>query len=398
MNKEIPSTFIKLNGTTDEMIEKSTGLKGGIPELLQTMRTKSKKKIVDLLLPTPCNQDCNHCFFKEEGGPAFIRTTPELIAEVRTLIDVLRLDQTNLTIYPREITCATDLLPVYAERGVDRALTNIVLLNNSGVIEQLKKFGIKNLAVSLHGNQESHTTLTGVSAGDYQKTIEGIKKTIDSDFEISIFTTVYRGNVADLKEFFSLLARLGLKEVKLIRLIPAGSAKKLNDAAFLQEEDVRSMLWQIDSARKQFPDLRIALLGASFGPNFYSPATYRYLAGQSNTWPNSTYICPWTDQDYIGISLGTKNIYPCFEALSFPETRIGSIVNGQIEITKSDITTETLTKNLRGDCSDSCQFQPLCLGGCRVAAFSFAKRRNEQDPLFAGQDVCLTKILSQFNE
>ena len=32
------------------------------------------------------------------------------------------------------------------------------------------------------------------------------------------------------------------------------------------------------------------------------------------------------------------------------------------------------------------------LGGCRSTACVFAKVRGEKDPLFAGQDMCVTKI------
>jgi radical SAM protein with 4Fe4S-binding SPASM domain len=60
------------------------------------------------------------------------------------------------------------------------------------------------------------------------------------------------------------------------------------------------------------------------------------------------------------------------------------------------ITDEQLKTNLRGQCAaDNCEYQPLCMGGCRMTAFSVARRKGESEPLYAGQDICMTKLLTE---
>ena len=387
MNLPELSTFIKVKGSLNERVYQSTGLPD-TETLLMAMKSKLKKRSVDFLIPSYCQQNCTHCFFQEEGGPAFIQTNNGLVEELRKKMALFDKDKINLTIYPREITQAMNLLPVFAEKGQDRVLTNGLTLCQEEVIDRLQKNGIKRLAISLHGFQDDQNCLTGGTPEEYQKIIKGIKKAITSDFDVSIFTTVSKINIDSLPDFFTYLSQLGLKEIKLIRLTPTGNAKKLTDNTFLDEQDVEKMLDMVNGARILNPDLRIALFASTFGPNFYSPNIYEYLSGQKNTWPNSTYLCPWVEQEFVGISLTTGNQYPCYEALSFPETQIGIA---------STLSGSTLEKDLQGNCNtDNCQYQKICMGGCRITAFSFAKRRNDINPLFAGQDICLTRILDKY--
>lgn len=382
-------TFIRVKGSLNERVRQSTGLTD-TNALLSAIKTKPKRKSVDFLIPSYCNQNCTHCFFQEVGGPAFIQTNSQLVDELKKQVTMFDNDNTMLTIYPREITQAMNLLPVFAEKEMDRVLTNGLTLANKKVTDKLKKYGVKKLAVSLHGLQEMQNQLTGGTVNDYQQIIKGIKNAVSTGFDVSLFTTVFRGNVDSLTDFFGYINTLGINEVKLIRLIPTGNAKNLPDDYFLGENDVENMLYTVDNARIKFPDLRIALLGTSFGPNFYSSNTFKYLEGKKDTWPNSTYLCPWVEQEFVGISLGTGKQYPCFEALSFPETLIG---------VAQPLSANILQENLRDNCaSNNCQYQKLCLGSCRITAFSFAKRENEQNPLFAGQKICLTKILDKYNK
>jgi len=118
---------------------------------------------------------------------------------------------------------------------------------------------------------------------------------------------------------------------------------------------------------------------------------------------NSKYLCPWIGQQYFGVSLGNHDVYPCFRLLSFPEMRIGKVnidARGQVklDINKPDLMEKELSQRLRGECSESdCQYHRLCLGGCRSMAYVLAKRQGDNNPLYAGQDICLTRILDELS-
>lgn len=389
MKLENLSTFIKVRGTLDNRVRASTGL-DGTEALLNAMHNKPRKKAVDFLIPSVCNKNCTHCFFQEDQGSGFVQVNDQMIDFLRQQIAALDLNNTNITIYPREITQAMQLLPVYAENGLDRALTNGLLLTNKQVIRQLQKYGIKRLAISLHGFQNAQMMLTGETALQYQQSLEGLKCALTEGFNVSIFSTIFRGNVDDLPKFFDYAYQLGLREINLLRLIPVGNASNLPEEYFLNLDNIENMLYAINAARKKYPALRISLFGSSFGPNFYSPNAFKYLAGQKNTWPNSTYFCPWIEKEFVGLSLGSQKQYPCFKALSFSDN--------DIDLT-SPLGVEDLQSKLQGDCSsDNCQYQKLCLGSCRITAFSFARRSGQPDPLYAGQDFCLTRILDEITK
>jgi len=395
-SKESLSTFFQLNGSIDSRIQQVTGLKNS-QELLNASITKDTKTAVDLLVPSTCSEDCGHCFFVENNVP-FLKADSNTLAELRELVEIFDPQQTNLTIYPREITTAMELLPIFTQLQKDTVLTNGALLSEKR-ISLLLKAGISKLSVSLHGNQDQHTKLTQTNPNFFDLTLQGINRAIKAGMDVSTCTSISKINVESLDYLFDLANRMGIQETRLIRLIPAGKAKELSKDIFIDQADLINMLYSINNARLKYENLKISLFGLSFGPNFFSKGPYQYLNGQNNQLTNSTFLCPWIGQDYLGVSLGSKKIYPCFEAISFPELQIGSIENNQINLNQPTLNPESLQQNLTGICSsDNCDYQQLCLGGCRISAFSFAKLNNQNNPLYSGQDLCLTQTLSQLNK
>lgn len=373
--KESLSTFYQLNGSIDSRIQQSTGLKTQ-EELLTSALAKDKKNAVDLLVPSTCSENCGHCFFVENNVP-FLKADSNTLAELR------------------EITTAMELLPIFTQLQKDTVLTNGALLSEN-IINRLMSAGITKLSISLHGNREQHTKLTQTVPEFYDLTLQGINRAIRAGMDVSTCTSISKINVDSLDYLFDLANQIGIKETRLIRLIPAGKAKELSKDIFIDQADLKNMLFSVNTARLKYENLRISLFGLSFGPNFFSKGPYQYLSGQVDKWPTSTFLCPWIGQDFLGISLGSKKIYPCFEAISFPELQIGSVENNQINLTQPPLNPESLQKNLTGMCSNNnCDYQKLCLGGCRISAFSFAKLNNQKNSLYSGQDLCLTKTLSE---
>jgi radical SAM protein with 4Fe4S-binding SPASM domain len=117
----------------------------------------------------------------------------------------------------------------------------------------------------------------------------------------------------------------------------------------------------------------------------------RYLSGQENRWPWSRYVCPAVSGDSATISLESGNVYPCLFFETFPDTQIG---HQEDLVLKHQFSEVSLQENLQGQCKD-CFYKPFCLGGCRAVAYSFAKFFGTKNPLFAGQDYCLTRQLDK---
>ncbi|MCX6791963.1 MAG: hypothetical protein NT149_02910 [Candidatus Gottesmanbacteria bacterium] len=396
MNKEL-DTFITNTGTLDARVQRATGL-NGMSELTGKMKERELNRATDLLIENPCNESCSTCFFQEAGGTGKIRLTPEVIEDIRLTADILGgRDSKLFTLYPKEITTATPLLPVFTERSINRTLTNGKCLGEPGVLQSLKNAGIKELMITVPGGSTAYALYTKENEQTYDRLLRNIGLAVREGFNVGVFYPVFQPNINDVIPTTLTLQELGVQAIKFIRVIPVGAALNLTDDMFINKEQTVEFLSNVNTARKRTKNaVELTLFGGSFGPNFYGKSIYRYLAGIDDRWPGSQYYCPMVDGQFIGISYGTGKAFPCFKALSFPELTSGEYKNGKLVRTLPLITKENLEKNLRGQCAaQECKYQPLCMGGCLITAFAFAKRRGEADPLYAGQDVCVTRLLEE---
>jgi len=406
------STFYKVRGSLDQRIRVSTELESE-RALLDRIKTKKTRDTVDLLMQTVCNQNCSHCHFVEEGYHGDLKIDSHLLADMQTIVDFFNQAKGNrpqISTYPRELSLVPSLLPFRQQVGHDSIYTNASVITPF-VIDKLIKHGVKNAFVSLHGDKGHHVALTGVSPHQYERTLKGIELLHGAGITVTVLMTIYKDNLNNVSEVVKYLEDVGIKKLKLVRYFPAGRGKDLPVDKILSAKDVLQLLYTVDNLRKQHPKMNISLYGLSFGPNFYSPNYFRYLAGQKEALsgdgnvfgsvsPEPRYVCALIGRQYLGISLATHYIYPCFEALSFPELRMGKLIKGRnginLKLDEHAFAVEQLSENLRGQCSkENCTYQKLCLGGCRMHAYAIAKQRNEPDPLYAGQDVCVTRILDK---
>ena len=310
MNCEL-DTFRSNTGTLEERIQRATGL-NGTGDLIAQMKSREQNRATDLLLESPCNERCVACFFQEAGGPGSIRLTTEVVNDIRTTAGILGApDKTMFTLYPKEITTAMPLLPVFSERAVTRTLTNGKRLGEPGVIETLKNAGIRDLMVTVPGNAASYALYTQEKEQTYDRLLNNIGSAIRSGLTVSTFYPVFRPNIDDVLETTLRLQELGVREIKFIRVIPAGAARNLSDDIFTDNDSTLQFLSNVNEARKQAGNtMELTLFGGSFGPNFFAKSIYRYLAGASDRWPGSQYYCPMVNGQFIGIAFGTGKGYP----------------------------------------------------------------------------------------
>lgn len=400
MNKEIPSsfsTFLTNTGTPVEQLQRATGI-ASMEDLTDIMRSRSNTVNADLLLPTPCNQSCVGCFYDLPKCQDIPNVDVKTYSELQKTLDILRTIDPKPTYYPREPTVSSQILKGYKEANETRALTNGKLLYKSEIRAALKNTGITDIVVTVPGTENSYAVYTGENASTYERLLYGIKKATNEGIKVSVFMPIFQKNINDIEETTERLANRGVKEIRFIRVIPTGKAKNLPNDFFLTKEGMIQFLTNVNKTRIAWGNkMRLSLFGLSFGPNFFGTSAWRSLAGFRRGWPNSEYLCPTINRQYLGVVLGSKDIVTCFQAMSFPDQRIGYIENGKIVYTpeKPTRTPENLAKNLRGNCAtENCAYQPICFGGCRTAPIAEAIRKNEPDPEYAGQTLCITNSLN----
>jgi len=401
MNKEAYSrlsTFLSVTGSINEQIQQATGLPD-LAALQKQMEMRAETIRTDLLVPSKCNQECDACFYDLSRLKNVIDVNDEVIVDIDRTITILKTIDKNPYFYPREPTTALRLLPAYEKAGQSDILTNGKLLTKPGILEAFRESKITSMFVTVPGLSASYATYTREPESQYEQILDGIQKAKEQGFTVNVFTPIFEKNIEDIIPMVNRLTAIGVGEIRFIRVIPVGKAKTMPDEFFLKPESTVRFLEQVNIARLQNTGkIRLSLFGQSFGPNFYGNSLWRTLAGQTNQWPATKFACPAINRQYLGVVLGSKDIVSCFQAMSFDNQTIGYLKDGKIvlDTEKPLRSEELLKKNLRGICAeDSCEYQAVCMGGCRTAAIAEAVRKNESDPEFAGQNICLTQILKK---
>ncbi len=293
MNKETDlSTFINVTGSVDQQVQKATGL-SNLATLINKMEERNSVIRTDILVCNQCNQKCPGCFYERKNMESINKIDSRTIEQIDNMVEAMKQIDPSPYFYPREATCDSSLplLPEYQKVGMKSILTNGKSLSKPKVIEALIEAGISDVTVTVPGLAESYAKYTSEPESQYVQLIEGIKKARNNNIKVGAFMPIFEQNVDDIIPTIDLLSKIGVSSVKFIRVIPVGKAMNLDDSFFLQKESVVPFLIKVNRARLQYNSMKLSLFGQSFGPNFYSPGVWKYLAGQSNEWPATKYMC-----------------------------------------------------------------------------------------------------------
>jgi radical SAM protein with 4Fe4S-binding SPASM domain len=362
---------------------------------------KQPSNIDFLNVGNQCNQRCRQCFYNENGeiSNLTLEQEIELIGKVAK-----NFPDSAIFVYPKEITTSLDIIPTLAKNRQTSTLSNGRDLDDI-VIAKLRNFGIEEIGITLFANAEQQLYFNGNSREEYLRIKDAIQRAISQGLKVTVNTVLAKATMGSIEELCLECSKLGVLKIRFYRLMPIGNAKDMGSEQFLVESDMDSIIGSVESMKKKFPTLYLSF-AINFGPNFYGKSieeARKKVQKSNQSWTKSPYLCPSIGQNYFGISLKSGSIYWCFFLISEPGiSRIGYIDPKTSKITIDspvDLSPETLRTKLNGNCSSkNCDYQALCLGGCRAAAYLFAKRNGVLDPLYAGMDICLTRSYQRFFE
>ncbi|NQV09244.1 radical SAM protein [Candidatus Woesearchaeota archaeon] len=349
-------------------------------------------KNIDLLLDNECNQDCLDCFFKESEN-LIKKDRQQDIETIEKLIK--KFEKGRVFFYPKEPLTNLSLLKFYKDINQSTILTNGKAIGkNPEILDLLKNVGIKEIKFTLFANYEEQKDLKKISKEDYVTLKQTIKRASE-DFNITIFNEIYRKNLENMGDIATLCNDLGVSKLTFLRLIPLGEAKNLpNDYFITSQKDGIKFVQQLQKLKEVYKrdNLYIQSIPSAFGPDFFSKRTKKYLNGEDfGSWTKAKNLCPAIDGKYLGVSVRTGKIYPCFKMISEPESQVGEIIDNELKINQIWVKSEDIKENIQGNCK-KCDYLEDCLGGCRSVAYIFAKLKGEKDPLYAGMDICRTQI------
>lgn len=386
------TSLVNSQGSFEDRVEQSTGLTLRGFDL--HFRSKSTSKIVQVSMHNRCNQSCGHCFQVETDSISYDDVDSQDIFRVLSQFDS---DVYKKYLFPREPLLLPELLPLYKELGCTEISTNAVaLIKQPELISLLHEYGIQSIFVSLHGNKKNHCALTRTNPIHYEDLLATLRLLAARGFKLEIITTLCNGNIEALDDLPELLIDIGVSGWWIQRIMPSGNARNWPIENFLYGDKCKVVMRKYAGIKQKYaPDQLHVGLDLSWGPNFYSHRMLQYLAGQVKRWPWARFACPAVSGDMQIISMDSGKVYPCWFLESFPETVIGELRDDlSMKPQQQLFSEEALLAGLQGICSE-CEYKKYCLGGCRSLAYSFAVKRNEPSPFFAGQDFCLTHAIEE---
>jgi radical SAM protein with 4Fe4S-binding SPASM domain len=305
--------------------------------------------------------------------------------------------ESSIFIYPKEITTSRYLLPLMKKCGQKKVLSNGREIDNS-FIREMKEYGIEEIEITLFATPEQQFDFNRNTPEQYEKIKQSIIECAKNGIEVTVNNILDKTTMSSIGSLCEQCYELGVKKIEFLRLRPVGNAITIDRSRLLEEKDMDMIIPSVEAMKLKYPDLYLSF-DIGFGPNFYGKTleeAKEKVRKAKQSWVKSAYLCPAINQQYWGISPKSGNVYWCFFLISEPEiARIGyvNIENGRVTIDSPiDLSKETLMKKLKGNCSsENCEYQELCLGGCRSSAYIFAKLKGDPDPLYAGMDICLTK-------
>jgi len=298
-----------------------------------------------------CPLNCIHC--SSEANISKERQIDETTV-IRLLDDSSKLDVTNIVFSGGEPLVWEPLcrcLKVCNEYGFNTTVytTCNSFHENNELLMEFISTGVKNVVVSLFGaNQREHEKITRIY-GSFDKTIDGIKMLSEAGINISIHFVAMKPNWRQLAGVISLIQKLKVKKVSILRFVPHGRGEIVKDVYNLNKDELKELKREIMRLREN-PDVFIRL-GSPFN----------ILSLQSDV-----DCTAGIDRLIIG---SDGKIYPCdaFKNIT-PGGKFSSIYEGSLlDIWNNSEYLNDIREKVSGGLNRTCMLcenRTKCKGGC----------------------------------
>lgn len=162
-------------------------------------------RYLELQVTKACNLRCRHCYI---GPPdkleLSLEKTQKTLDEFEEMQGLRLLITGGEPLLHREFSAINSILPGYAFRKI--LFTNGLLLTK-GI---LKRLNVNEIQVSVDGLEQGHEALRG--EGTFRKTMDAIRRALDSGLAVSISTMVHSANLGEFGEMERLFRDIGIRE------------------------------------------------------------------------------------------------------------------------------------------------------------------------------------------
>jgi radical SAM protein with 4Fe4S-binding SPASM domain len=197
-----------------------------------------------------CNLECAHCYYS-----AVLGKDPETLS-IETIFkivdDFAKAKVPVVLLSGGEPLLRKDLLEIalyISSKGINPVLsTNGTLIKSVEQAREVKEHGINYVGISIDGLEERHD-LQRRKKGSFDRTVHGIKYSIEAGLRISMRFTVTAANIDDLPEVLDLASELKVQRFCMYHLVPSGRGKRYGDISDTQR---RELIWSLcDQAKNR---------------------------------------------------------------------------------------------------------------------------------------------------
>jgi radical SAM protein with 4Fe4S-binding SPASM domain len=394
--KKILDTVIKKTGFDKKLVEDNLQdymFRKGLGSVLEGLAEYGAKKPFTTYSPflvvwnytNACNLHCYHCYQKSGTKPSSDELNTK---EVLKIIDKMGdMGIAYIALSGGEPLIRNDFFKA-AERIMENEIafsiaTNGTLLTKE-VIKKLKRFKIRYIQVSLDGaTAKTHNWLRGRNV--FEKTIHGIKNSVDAGITTGIATTVTSKNYKEVPDIIDLAEKLNVSIWMHYNFIPAGRGRDIIGLDITPEQ--REKLLKILAMKTE--KLKLNLL--STAPQYSRVTTT--CAGVGASLSHFDMFSQKSDSDtrflaeFVG-GCGSGRLYFALQPNGFvtpcvfmPDIKLGDIRHDDLaEIWKNSPVLKKMRDRSKfwGGCGD-CENRDVC-GGCRARAFEYFGDVTGPDP------------------
>ena len=338
-------------------------------------RILSAPVMINLELTSGCNIKCRHCynFWRNDSQSVIDKISKE---KVDKIVEMVKEDGVfHVVLTGGEPFITFDVLEYslkkFDEGGVSTSVNSNLMLATSENVRRLKRVGLDHVLTSLNSFMPDVNDYMSHRKGSFEEIIRGIKVTREAGIRISVNMIISEPNQCQVYETAKLCSELGVQRIFGTRLVPSEAVEDPTETDLkLDRDSALKVINDLIRAKEDF-EIEIGSLIAYPLCMLGDLERYRDFVGRG---------CPAQRGNRMIINANGE-IHACtHESYSY-----GNVFEVGINDAFKKMQKWHDGTYLFEGCKN-CEYINVCDSGCRSAAYSYFKRTDGMDPLFAGAE------------
>ena len=348
--------------------------------------SKDKKPVVVWNVGQRCNLKCVHCYSqsKDIEYPGELNTK-----EAKAMLDGLAEYGAPVILFsggePLMREDLMELITYARDKGLRAVISTNGTLITEEKAEELKKFGLSYVGISLDGLKETNDKFRGIE-GAFDDALQGIRNCLKLGIKVGLRFTINKRNAQDIPGIFELIEKEKIPRVCFYHLVYSGRGSRLMEED-LSHEETRNVVDLIIDKTKEAHDRGNKIEVLTVDNHADGPYIYlRLLKEDPKRAAEVLELLKWNEGNSSGLGLACISWDGAVHADQFwREYTFGNVRERKFGEIWEDKSNSLLTKlkdkkhHVKGRCS-KCKWLDICSGNFRARAEAYYGDKWEPDP------------------